>query len=241
MDVEDVLHALNSDRKGLSTEEAALRLRKFGYNEFERRKRISLFKIFLLQFKNVFTLILLAAIVISVVIGWFEAETAAKPHAAIETYADAIVIGAIVILNAVVGFIQEYRSEKAIEAMEKLAAPKARVLRDGKEVSIPAREVVPGDILVLEAGDRVSADGRVIEAFELRVNEAVLTGESVPVNKSTMVLPENTVVSERRNMVFAATHVVYGRGKAVVVATGMSTEFGKIAEMVQAVEKEEIP
>ncbi|MEM3774005.1 MAG: HAD-IC family P-type ATPase [Candidatus Bathyarchaeia archaeon] len=225
----------------MSTEEAALRLRKFGYNEFERRKRTSPFKIFILQFKNVFTLILLAAIVISTVIGWLEAETATKPHAAIETYADAIVIGAIVILNAVVGFIQEYRSEKAIEAMEKLVAPKARVLRDGKEVSIPAREVVPGDILVLEAGDRASADGRVIEAFELRVNEAVLTGESVPINKSTMVLPENTLVSERRNMVFAATHVVYGRGKAVVVATGMSTEFGKVAEMVQAVEKEEIP
>jgi Ca2+-transporting ATPase len=239
MEGEEVLRVLSSDWKGLSEEEAKARLRNFGYNEFEKRKRISPFRIFLLQFKNVFTLILLAAIVISVIIGLYEAGV--EPRAATETYTDALVIGAIVILNAVVGFIQEYRSEKAIEAMEKMVAPKARVLRDDREMIIPAREVVPGDILILETGDRVAADARVLEAAELRANEAVLTGESVPVNKSPMVLPESVQVSERRNMVFAATHVVYGRGKAVVVATGMNTEFGEIAKMVQAVKKEEIP
>jgi Ca2+-transporting ATPase len=241
MEVEEVLNYLGSNRKGLSEDEAALRLRRFGYNEFERRKGVSPFKIFLLQFKNVFMLILLVAIAISVIIGLFEAEAAAEPSTALEIYADALVIGAIVILNAAVGFIQEYRSEKAIEAMEKMAAPKARVLRNGREAAIPAREVVPGDILILEVGDRVPADARVLEAVELRTNEAVLTGESVPVNKSSVVLPEDTAISERRNIVFAATYVVYGRGKAVVVATGMNTEFGKIAKMVQTVEKEEIP
>ncbi|MGB9853548.1 MAG: cation-translocating P-type ATPase [Candidatus Bathyarchaeales archaeon] len=241
LEVEDVLNSLGSDWEGLSEDEAALRLRRFGYNEFEKRRRVSPFRIFLLQFKNVFMLILLVAIAISVIIGWFEAEAAAGPSPALETYADTLVIGAIVILNAAVGFIQEYRSEKAIEAMEKMAAPKARVLRKGREVAIPAREVVPGDVLILEAGDRVPADARVLEAVELRTNEAVLTGESVPVYKSSLVLPENTPVSERKNMVFAATYVVYGRGKAVVVATGMNTEFGKVAKMVQTVEKEEIP
>ena len=240
MEVDEVLKSLGSDWKGLSGNEAELRLRRFGYNEFEKHRRVSPFRIFLLQFKNVFMLILLIAIAISVMIGWFEAKAAAEPLA-LETYADALVIGAIVILNATVGFIQEYRSEKAIEAMEKMAAPKARVLREGREVAIPAREVVPGDILILEVGDRVPADARVLETVELRTNEAVLTGESIPVNKSSVVLPEDTPVSERKNMVFAATYVVYGRGKAVVVATGMNTEFGKIAKMVQTVEKEEIP
>lgn len=239
MKVEDALNVLDSNLKGLSDEEASLRLQRHGYNEFEKRKRASPLRIFLLQFKNVFTLILFAAIAVSLISGWFEA--AAGTHATLEAYADALVISAIVFLNAVVGFIQEYRSEKAIEALERMAAPRARVFRNGREVMIPAREVVPGDILILEAGDRIPADARIIESVELRTNEAVLTGESLPVNKSAETLFENLPISERRNMVFAATHVVYGRGKAVVVATGMNTEFGKIAKMVQTVEKEEIP
>ncbi|MEM2112500.1 MAG: HAD-IC family P-type ATPase [Candidatus Bathyarchaeia archaeon] len=135
----------------------------------------------------------------------------------------------------------EYRAEKAIEALKKLAAPKARVIRDGKEVIIPAIEVVPGDILALEEGDHVPADARLIEVVELKANEAVLTGESTPVNKELAVLAEDTPISERRNMIFSATHVVYGRGKAVVTATGMNTEFGQIAGMVQAAEEEETP
>ncbi|MEM2104064.1 MAG: calcium-translocating P-type ATPase, PMCA-type [Candidatus Bathyarchaeia archaeon] len=241
MEVEDVLNALNSSLEGLSDEEVSLRLRNYGYNEFEKRIRASPLRIFLLQFKNVFMLILIVAIAVSLVSGWLEAEFAGEPYTALETYADALVISAIVFLNAVVGFIQEYRSEKAIEALEKMAAPRARVLRNGREVLIPAREVVPGDVLILETGDRVPADARIIESVELRINEAVLTGESLPVSKSTEMLSGNIPVAERRNMVFAATHVVYGRGRAVVVATGMNTEFGKIAKMVQTVEKEEIP
>ncbi|MEM2321604.1 MAG: HAD-IC family P-type ATPase, partial [Candidatus Bathyarchaeia archaeon] len=137
--------------------------------------------------------------------------------------------------------VQEYRSEKAIEAMRRLTAPKATVIRDGHSVIIPAEEVVPGDILVLETGDRVAADARLIEVVELKTNEAVLTGESTPVEKHVGILPENTPVSDRRNMVFMATHVIYGRGKAVVTSTGMRTEFGKIAELVQEMEEEETP
>ncbi|MEM2642368.1 MAG: cation-translocating P-type ATPase, partial [Thermoproteota archaeon] len=148
---------------------------------------------------------------------------------------------AIVLLCAITGFIQEYRAEKAVEALKRLAAPKARVIRDGKEMMIPAKEVVPGDIITLEAGDRVPADARLIEVVELKTNEAVLTGESTPVEKKLTVIKEDALVSERHNMVFSATHVVYGRGKAVVVATGMNTEFGKIAKMVQEAEEEETP
>ncbi|MEM3378656.1 MAG: HAD-IC family P-type ATPase, partial [Candidatus Bathyarchaeia archaeon] len=155
--------------------------------------------------------------------------------------ADAIIIGAIVIMVAVTGFIQEYRAEKAVEAMKKLTAPKTRVLRDGEEKIIPAREIVPGDILILEAGDRVPADARIIEAIELKANEAILTGESAPVNKSVAPVKDYAPISERNNMLFTATHVVYGRGKAIVTTTGMSTEFGKIAEMVQTAEEEETP
>ncbi|MFB3889984.1 MAG: cation-translocating P-type ATPase [Candidatus Bathyarchaeia archaeon] len=158
-----------------------------------------------------------------------------------EAFADALIIGIIVLMVAITGFVQEYRAERALDAMKKLTAPKARVIRDGEEVIIPAKEIVPGDILVLESGDHVPADARVIEAIELKTNEAILTGESAPVNKSLVALGADTPISERRNTLFTATHVVYGRGKAVVTGTGMATEFGKIAEMVQTTQEEETP
>jgi len=186
-------------------------------------------------------ILLLIAIMILVIVGWYEAEAAAEPYVLIETYVDVIAIGAIVALNAVVGFVQEYRSEKAMEAMEKMTAPRARVLRGGKDVVIPAREVVQGDILLLETGDRIVADGRLLEAIDLSIDEAILTGESTSANKNTSVFTAETSVADRKNMVFMGTHVTYGRGKAVVTSTGMNTQFGKIAEMVQMVEKEEIP
>ena len=226
LEKEEVLKKIGSSPKGLSRGEAVQRLQKFGYNELEERERVTPWEIFFNQFRDVFVIMLLVATAISVAIG----ETV-----------DAATIAAIVVLNAVVGFVQEYRSEKAIEAMKKLTAPKARVLRDGKETVIPAKEVVPGDILLLEAGDRIAADARLLEIVELKANEAVLTGESTPVEKSLEPLPEDTPVSDRRNMVFMGTHIIYGRGKAVVTATGMNTEFGKIAEMVQTVEEKETP
>ena len=236
MSEDEVLEALKTSRNGLSAEEAGKRLLEYGPNKLISKGGVSPIKIFLNQFKDIFVLMLMAAIIISIVMAF------AKPEPpAMEDYADALTIGAIVILNAIVGFVQEYRSEKAIEAMRKLTAPKATVIRDGHSIVIPAEEVVPGDILVLETGDRVAADARLIEVVELKTNEAVLTGESTPVEKRLGTLPENTPVSDRRNMVFMATHVVYGRGKAVVTSTGMKTEFGKIAELVQEMEEEETP
>ncbi|MCS7124173.1 MAG: cation-translocating P-type ATPase [Candidatus Bathyarchaeota archaeon] len=234
LEIQEVMEAFETSPKGLTSAEASKRLQKYGYNELVERKRITPLQIFLNQFKDVFMIMLLIAIVFAVAVGWFKGGE-------FEEYIDAITIGAIVALNAVVGFVQEYRSEKAIEAMKKLAAPRARVLRDGKETVISAREIVPGDIIVLEAGDRVPADARLFEVVDLKTEEAALTGESTPVDKSTSVIDEKTPVSDRRNMVFMGTHTIYGRGKAVVVATGMSTEFGKIAEMVQTVEEEETP
>ncbi|MEM2815778.1 MAG: cation-translocating P-type ATPase [Candidatus Bathyarchaeia archaeon] len=238
MSVEEVLRELGSHREGLSPQEALERLKKHGYNEVTKVKRRTALQMFLDEFKDIFILLLIAATIFSAIIGYWEMLHGGE---FMESFADTITIGAIILLCAVTGFVQEYRAEKAIEALKKLAAPKARVIRDGKEMIIPAREVVPGDILALEEGDSIPADARLIEVVELKTNEAILTGESVPVNKEVVVLPEDTHVSERRNMVFSATHVVYGRGKAVVVATGMNTEFGKIAEMVQTAEEEETP
>jgi len=233
---EDALSELGTSQYGLSSNEAKKRLAQYGPNKLVEKRRVSPLRIFLGQFKDIFVLMLLIAIVISLFITFTKAEAPT-----IEDYADPITIGVIVALNAVVGFIQEYRSEKAIEAMKKLTSPKARVMRDGKDTVIPAEEVVPGDIILLETGDRVPADARLIEAVDLKTDEAVLTGESTPVEKITEVVPENTPVSDRRNIVFMATHVIYGRGRAVVTSTGMNTEFGKIAEMVQAIEEEETP
>jgi Ca2+-transporting ATPase len=225
-EINEVLADLKTDPKGLTREEAERRAAEFGYNELKEKKRTTPLQIFLGQFKDVFVIMLLVATVISFLIG----ETV-----------DAVTIAVIVILNSVVGFIQEYRSEKAMAAMQKLTAPKAHVLRDGTEAVIPAREIVPGEIVLLEAGDRVPADGRLLEVVDLKADEAVLTGESTSVNKGLGVVSEKTPVADRKNSVFMATHINYGRGKAVVTSTGMSTEFGKIAEMVQTMEVDESP
>jgi Ca2+-transporting ATPase len=234
--IEETFSSLGTSPNGINSQEAKDRLAQYGPNKLVERGGISPLKIFLGQFKDVFVLMLLAAIAISLLITFSKAAAAT-----IEDYADTITIGVIVALNAVVGFVQEYRSEKAIEAMKKLTAPKARVIRDGKEAIIPAEEVVPGDILLLESGDRIAADARLLEAVDLKTDEAVLTGESTPVDKKTGVIAESTPVGDRKNMVFTATHITYGRGRAVVTATGMITEFGKIAELVQTIEEEETP
>jgi Ca2+-transporting ATPase len=168
MEKEKLLESLKSTEEGLSTEEAEHRLQEFGPNELVMKKGVSAFQIFLGQFKDIFVIMLLIAIVISV---------------AINELVDAATIGTIVVLNAIVGFIQEYRSEKAMEAMKKLTAPKARVLRNGKELIIPSRDVVPGDIVLLEAGDRIPADARLLNVVDLKTDEAILTGESTAVSK----------------------------------------------------------
>jgi len=226
LNITEVLEKLKSGVKGLSAEEAAKRLLEYGPNELRKEKGRTKIEIFIGQFKNILVIILILASILSIAIG--------------ETL-DAVIITAIVVASAGLGFIQEYRAERAIEALKKLTTPTATVIRDGKEVTIPTKEIVPGDILVLNAGDKVPADARVIEAHNLKVDEASLTGESVAVTKIADPLPEEIPVSDRLNMVFAGTAVIYGRGKAVVVATGMNTELGKIAATVQEEKKEETP
>ncbi|MDX1813847.1 MAG: HAD-IC family P-type ATPase, partial [Candidatus Bathyarchaeia archaeon] len=226
LEKEKLLDSLKSTEAGLSDEEAERRLEEYGPNELLAKEGVSPLQIFLGQFKDIFVMMLLFAIVISV---------------AITEYVDAVTIAVIVILNSVVGFVQEYRSEKAMEAMKNLTAPKARVLRNGKEVIIPSRDVVPGDIVLLEAGDRIPADARLLNVVDLKTDEAILTGESTAVSKMDAVLPEKTAVGDRNNSVFMATHITYGRGKAVITSTGMGTEFGKVAKMVQSVEKVDTP
>lgn len=229
--VDDVFEDFQTGPLGLKDEEAKERLERYGLNELIEAKRTSALKIFLRQFKDIFVIMLLVATAIAFV----------SAQAQGESQVDTITIAAIVVLNSVVGFAQEYRSEKAMEAMKKLTAPKARLMRDGKEEIVPAKEVVPGDVVLLESGDRVPADCRLVEVVDLRTDEAVLTGESTQVEKRIGVVEEKAPVADRKNMVFTATYVTYGRGKAVVTATGMQTEFGKIAEMVQTVEAEETP
>ena len=228
---EEAIEELRTSKKGLSSEEAAKRFREYGPNELQTKKKVTAVEILLHQFKDIFVIMLIVATVIA-----FYVDTSSG-----ELPIDAIIIAVIVILNSIIGFIQEYKSEKAMEAMKSLTAPKARLLRDGKETTVAAREVVPGDILLLEAGDRVAADGRLIETIDLRTDEAVLTGESNPIDKDLSILNENASVGDRKNSVFTATFVTYGRGRAIVTSTGMKTEFGKIAETVQSVEEEEPP
>ncbi len=226
LEVAEVLTALNSNTRGLSQQEAQRRMAQFGANELAEGKKISPWKTFLEQFKNFLIIILLAAVAISAALG---------------EIADAIVIFVIIMFAAGLGFAQEYRAERAMEALKRMAAPFASVLRDGKEIEIPARELVPGDIILLQTGDRIPADARLIEAVNLKTDEAALTGESVPVEKTANKLEGEVDVSDRKNMVFMGTAAVYGRGKAVVTATGRGTEFGKIAIMLQEVEKERTP
>ena len=226
MDIKETLKALNAKETGLSREEVQKRLQEYGPNELKKEKGISPIRLFLEQFADILIIILLIATGLSIYLG---------------EITDAIIIIAIVVVCAILGFVEEYRSEKALEALKKMTAPTAMVLRDGKEVKVQASEIVPGDIILLYTGDKVPADARLIEAINLKVDEAPLTGESAPVNKTVNPLPEETGISERRNIVFTGTAVVYGRGKAVVTSTGMNTEFGKIAKMVQVTEEEETP
>jgi len=226
MMINDALEVLKSHQQGLSTEDARLRLDEVGPNELRVERRTSPVKILLRQFKSFLLIILIVATTLSLILG---------------EIIDAGVIMVIVVLSAVLGFTQEYRSEKALEALKKMLVPTATVVRDGKETEIPAREIVPGDILVLKSGDRVPADGRLVETARLQLNEASLTGESTPVDKVTSIVPGSSPIADRSNMVFAGTEVTYGKGVAVVVATGIDTEFGRIAEEVTAIITEKTP
>ncbi|GAB4388438.1 MAG: cation-translocating P-type ATPase [Thermodesulfovibrionales bacterium] len=225
-DAAEVLKELGTAADGLPEEEAARRLARFGPNELERKGRASPLALFLNQFKNILIIILLVAVGLSLVVG----ETV-----------DALIIAIIVVFSAVLGFVQEYRAERALEALKKMLAETVTVLRGGEEREISSKEVVPGDVLLLEAGDKVPADARLIETASLRCDESQLTGESVPVGKETASLREDLPVSDRDNMVYTGSVITYGRGKGVVTETGMNTEFGRIAREVAAVKAEKTP
>ena len=227
---------------GLSTEEAKRRLERFGPNELAGAPPVPKWKKFLAQFQDPLVYLLLAATVISV-IAWFIERANAVPGAegGEALPFDAIVIVLILIVNAVLGYIQEAKAEAAVEALASMTAPTTSVLRDGKVVRINTADVVPGDVIVLAEGDSVSADGRLVAAASLRIAEASLTGESVPVGKKPDTLAEAKALGDRANMIFNGTSVTQGTGRAIVTGTGMNTQVGKIADMLSATEDEQTP
>jgi Ca2+-transporting ATPase len=227
IDVGKTIRELGTDiHKGLTDDEVAARLAQHGTNELRKEKGVSPLGLFLNQFKNTLVVILLVAIVLSALVG---------------EVADAAIIGVIVVLVAALGFIQEYRAERAIEALKKMLSPTITVLRGGREEDVPSKDLVPGDVMLLEAGDKVPADARIVEEHSLRCDEASLTGESVPVGKQADAVPTEALVNDRKSMVFTGTTVTYGRGKVVVTATAMQTEFGKIAAKVTTVQADKTP
>ncbi|MDH4140493.1 MAG: HAD-IC family P-type ATPase, partial [Coriobacteriia bacterium] len=213
--------------EGLSAEEAARRLEEYGLNELRPPEKTSAWRMFLAQFNDFMIWVLLVAVGISALEGQVP---------------EAVAIAAILLLNGVLGFVQEYRAEQALEALKQMSAPVATVLRDGKERDIPAAELVPGDIVRLEAGDKIPADGRLVAIGALRVEEAALTGESAPVRKSeTDTSTPDAPLGDRTNMVFSGTSVAVGRGTFVATATGQRTEMGRIADLLAAQEEERTP
>jgi len=216
----------SSSEKGLSESEVQKRFAKYGKNVIKEIKTKSKFMIFLSQFNSLLIFILILAVVISAIIGHF---------------IDAVVIFAIIIINSGIGFVQEYKAEEIIAKLKRSLQYKVRVVREGVQKEINSKLIVPGDIILLDAGDRVLADCRILEQENLQINEAVLTGESFPVEKFIEVVGKGTVLAERKNMLYAGTNVVRGKATAIIVETGQNTEFGKLAELVQKTKEEKMP
>jgi len=222
-----------SSINGLSSAEVKTRYEKYGPNELTAEKKRPRWKVFLDQFKDVLIYILIIAVILSTIINFIKYQHLGE---------DGIVIAVIVILNAIIGYIQEGKADEAIEALKNFAAPESQVIRDGNEITVKARELVPGDLIVIHEGDMFPADGRIIEQSNLKVEEAALTGESVPVNKHEKIIEyEECPLAERKNMVFSSTLATYGRGKAIITETGMKTEVGKIATMISQAEEKMTP
>ena len=218
--------------KGLNQNQVEESAKKYGLNELQEKKKDSLLKKFIAQFKDFSIIVLIIAAIVSGIVGVVEGEG----------ITDTIIILIVVFLNAIIGIIQESKAEKSLEALKKLSSHAAKVIRNGKEQVIPARELVPGDLVVIETGDYVAADLRIIEAINLKSQESSLTGESVPVEKTTEKIDGQEIgLGDRKNMLFSSSLITYGRGKAIVVDTGMNTEVGKIAGMLDQAEKQETP
>ena len=223
---EEVLKRLDVKDEGLTSEEAARRLSQYGENQLQEAPRPTFWQMLWEQLNNFVVIMLIVASIISAVLG---------------DYVEAAAIMAIVVLNAILGIVQESRAEEALAALQKLAAPDAQVIRDGRRQVVPARKLVPGDIVLLEAGNYIPADVRLLETMNLKVEEAALTGESVPVQKVNEVVDQDASLGDRKNSAFMSTLVSYGRGKGVVISTGMKTQIGLIASMIQGIHTEETP
>ncbi len=220
-----------NQHQGLTPDEAARRLQRDGANEFAKKKNKALWLKFLDQFKSFMILVLVVAAFISGLVGYFDGEG----------FTDAIIILFIVLLNAAIGTAQEQKAEQSLEALERMSAPYSKVVRNGQVETIPSREIVKGDVVVIETGDLVPADMRLIEAVNLKIEEAALTGESTPETKHCDVIETEVPLGDRENMAYSSTLVSYGRGKGIVVATGMDSEVGRIAGMIQSVPETKTP
>ncbi|MHA2073458.1 MAG: cation-translocating P-type ATPase [Candidatus Hodarchaeales archaeon] len=235
----DLLEKLSTNVEfGLSEIQISEKIEQYGYNELQRSKRISPIYLFIQQFKNSLVIILLFALTISVVIGLFSEDDLQR----FEYFIDSLAITVIILFNAIFGFIQEYKAEKSLEALESMVAPFTTVIRNGDKQRIKAKNIVPGDIILIEDGDRISADARLIQCHSLRVDESALTGESFPVSKDAEVqISSNVPIGDRINAIYNGTIVTGGRGLAVVTQTGMKTAFGQIAESLIEEKQEDTP
>lgn len=223
---EDVLQDINASENGLSEAEVNKRIEKHGYNEIEDKEKASIWKLFLETFKDAMVVVLLAAAGVQILLG---------------EIAESLIIFLVLIINAVISVVQTKKAESSLEALQDMSAPEAKVIRNGTKETIPARKLVPGDIVQLEAGDYVPADGRILKSGSLKVNEGMLTGESEAVEKHTEEITEEAALGDRRNMVFSSSLVVYGRGTFAVTGTAEKTEIGKIADMLQTAEQKQTP
>lgn len=224
---EELLREMNSSMSGLTAEEAKKRLEQYGYNKLEEGKRKGVLQVFAEQFADLLVVILIVAAIISAITGGVEGT---------------IVILAVLILNAILGTVQHFKAQKSLDSLKAMAAPNARVMRDGQKMEVPAAELVPGDILLLEAGDVTAADGRVLQNFSLQVSESALTGESENVNKiDTPIDQDELPLGDRLNMVYSSSLVSYGRAVVLVTGTGMQTEIGKIADLMESAQEKATP
>ena len=223
---EDVINNLDSSKQGLKSDQVSKLLESQGYNELKEKDKIPTYKLFLESFKDPLVIILLIAAIVQVILG---------------EVVESAIIFAVIIINSVLGVVQTKKAEGSLDSLKKLSAPQAKVIRDNQKLTLPSRELVPGDIVILEAGDYVPADGRLIEAQTLKVVEGMLTGESEPVLKNTDVINEDVGLGDQKNMVFSGSIVVYGRGVFIVTETGMNTEMGKIAGLLETSESKLTP
>lgn len=235
----EVLNLFDSSEKGLSNVEAEQRLKEHGLNELKETKKINPLKIFLVQFKSFIVYILIIAVIVSIFIGYHEYST--NGGNLLLHMAEAIAIFSILIINAIIGFIQEYRAEKSIDALKKLATPKAKVIRNQKTIEIDSKFLVPGDIIIIQEGDKIPADARIIYSKNLEIQESSLTGESNSTSKFSSTINKEVPIADQKNMLFSSTIAVRGYAKAIVIKTGMETQIGKIAELIQETKEELTP